>query len=477
MMTEENKTYVIRYAYDLEGKTLIIPKGCNLKFKRNGSISNGRIVFSNTWLKNERFHNLESASGALMNNRFDSSRYGFSDDTEMFKFLFQQSKDGFELKLEPKTYHINSLKGLQKIKYDSEFARFCGLNGFSIVGNNATIKDSASKAIIGKSLYSVLQFDFCRDVSISGLSYIWEEEAVLHPKVEGIVFIRTLNECQDFDIDISVKNAGRGIYSGRWNESGYPGRGICDSRLKVNTNYVGYPIAIEKGDNLSIVNRFSYAHRGTYLAGVTNSTVNVEGKEAYSTKVNLLLTDTADSAGCYFCDGIKATVIDCGTKELAAGVVMVQCNTYPQSNEQFKGRQPYNVKSIEIDIHTPKNSSTSFEGFLYSDMAQVGDMMNIIVTGNMEDEGENSRLTRLRSVPQGTILFKNIRSSCNYIILDSEIPEGGNLLFENCPNIEFTVSSTKDNNTGTISFKGCSFRRYTKKDVAGTALYPIVKIE
>lgn len=477
MMTDENKTYVIKYALDLNGQTVVVPKGCNLEFKRKGSISNGSIVFTDTWLKRERFYNLLSASGNLLNTSFDASRYGFIDDTDKLKFLFSQAKEGYSLKLETKTYRINSLKGVVRVGYDSAFARFKGLNKLAIIGNKTIIEDSASKSLISNYLYSFLQFDGCKNVKINDVTYIWTEQATLHPKVEGIVFLRTFNECSGFDVSISVTNAGRAIYSGRWNDTQDPGRGICDSKLSVVADHVGYPLAIEKGDNLDIQNRFAYAHRGTYLAGVTNSMVYIEGKEAYSTRVNLLMTDTSDKNGTYFCDGIKATVIDTGSKEMMNSVIMAQCNTYPQSYEQFKNRKPYNVRSIEIDVHTPAGSTTSFEGLVLTNMSTIMDTMNITLTGQMEDDGSNSRLTRLNSVPRGNIRFSSVRSSRNYIIMNAEIPDGGNVIFDNCSNIEMTLPSQNRNSSGSIFFKGCSFRRFSQNDIAGTKIFPNVLFE
>ena len=477
-MKNEATTYVIRYAYDLAGGKLIIPKNCNLVFKKKGSISNGEIVFSDTWLKGEKFHGLYSASGTLLNKSFDASRYGFVDDTDQLKFLLSQAKNGYSLKLESKIYHINSLNGINRVSYDSAFASFVGLEGISILGNNTIIEDKASKSLIGNYLYSLLQFDGCRNVAIKSLTYKWAEEATLHPKVEGIIFLRTFNECRLFDVNVSVMNAGRGLYSGRKHDKTHnPGRGLCDSKVSIRANHVGYPVAIEKGDRLDISNRFEFAHRGTYLAGVTNSTVFVEGREAYSTKVNLLLTDAADINGCYFCDGIKATVVDSGTYEMTNTVIMAQCNTYSQTDEQFEGRSPYNVKSIELELFTPLGSSTFYEGLVITDMAKVGDTMNITVTGDMADEGKNSRLTRLKDIPKGNITFRSIRSSHNYIIIDSELPDGANLSFEDCPNIEVTIPDQTRNTSGRITFKGCSFLRYIKKETSKGLHLPIVQIE
>lgn len=476
MIDTPSTTYVIKYTFDLNGQTVFIPRGCNLEFKRKGCITNGAIIFSDTWLKNERFEGLMAASGTLLNNTFDASRYGFVDDTEKLRFLLSQAKDSFTLKLEPKTYRINSLKGASRVRYDSAFAPFVGMSNLAIIGNKTVIEDSANKALIGNYLYSLLQFDGCNNVKVKDIAYRWTEQATLHPKVEGIVFLRTFNECSDFDISISVKNAGRAIYSGRWNDTQDPGRGICDSKLSVVADHVGYPLAIEKGDNLDIQNRFAYAHRGTYLAGVTNSKVYVEGKEAYSTRVNLLLTDASDKNGTYFCDGIEATVIDTGSKEMMNSVIMAQCNTYPQSYEQFKNRMPYNVSSIKIDVYTPAESTTSFEGLVFTDLAQIGDTMNISVSGNMDDEGRNSRLTRLTNIPFGTISFKSVRSLHNYVIIGSEIPDGTNILFEECPNIEITIPSQARKTSGTIIFNGCSFLRNTRSDKLGTSIFPVVSI-
>ena len=475
MLNKGSTTYIIRYSYDLEGKVLIVPHGCNLVFKYKGSISNGEIVFSDTWLRGEKFYNIRSARGTLLNKSFDAARYGFVNDTDQLKFLLSQAKEGFSLKLESKTYHINSLKGVSRVRYDSAFAPFVRLTDVSIIGKNTVIEDSASKSLIGNYLYSLLQFDACKNVVLKGITYKWSEEATLHPKVEGIVFLRTFNECSAFNVNVSVINAGRGVYSGRWNDQGDPGRGICDSKLSIVADHVGYPIAIEKGDGLDIRNFFAYAHRGTYLAGVTNSNVYVEGKEAYSTKVNLLLTDSFDKNGCYFCDGIKATVVDTGSKEMMNTVIMAQCKTYPQTYEQFKGRDPYYVKGIDIQVFTPKESSTSYEGFLFSDLAQIGDAMNIAVSGTMMDSGKNSRLTRLNAVPKGRVTFQSVQSPCNYIIINSDIPDDCTIIFDNCPNIAVSIPSQKRKTTGEIIFNDCSFLWNKVNDKAKTGIYPVIK--
>lgn len=462
MISRENTKYTIKYEFDLEGKEIVIPSGCTLRFKKNGCIRNGIIIFNDTRVENPRFSELIKAEGKIIAPKFNSADYDFYDDTDKLQFLLSQLDNDCELLLESRTYIVNSLKYKDNLIYDDSFVCYNQCNRISINGNGAVIQDSSNKNRIGNGFYSLMKFTKCSNVSIRNLSYTWIYESVLHPKVEGIIFIRTIDECSNFDLDVSVNNAGRGIYSGNWNYYGDAGRGLCDSHIKVKANKVGYPIAIEKGDNLQIENYFNIAHRGTYLAGVTNSKVYVEGKDAYSTNVNLLMTDTHDVNGSYFCDNIDVTVVDCGSGSIAKGpIIMCQCNTYSQDYSQFKGRKPYNVNNIRLHLKSDQESSMSFEGFLCTDMAGIGDFFNVTIDGEMNDSGTNSRLCRIRQMPAGNFTFKNVKSKSNYIIINDYIPDNCTLIFEECDNIEFSEKE-QIKTSGKVVFNNCSFKRYSK---------------
>lgn len=462
MISKENTTYIIKYEFDLEGKELVIPLGCTLRFKKKGCIKNGTVIFSDTKVERPHFKDLIKADGGINAKIINASDFGFFDDTDKLRFLFSQLDKDLELILESRTYTINSLKYKDRVIYDDGFVCFDQCDGIIINGNGAVLQDSADKSRIGNGFYSLLKFIQCSNVSIRDLDYTWVYESVLHPKVEGIIFIRTIDECTNFDLDISVNNAGRGIYSGNWNYYGDAGRGLCDSRIKVRAHKVGYSIAIEKGDNLQIENYFNVAHRGTYLAGVTNSKIYVEGKDAYSTNVNLLMTDTHDANGSYFCDNIDATIVDCGSGSVARGpIIMCQCNTYSQDYNQFKGRSPYNVKDIRVHVKNDSSSTISFEGFLCTDMAGIGDFFNVTVDGEMKDKGNNSRLCRVRQMPAGNFKFNGVKSKSNYIIINDLVPDNSMLIFEDCDNIEFSEKEQK-NTSGKVVFNNCSFKRYSK---------------
>lgn len=399
----------------------------------------------------------------------------FEDDTELFIYMFTKVSNGTTIVLEPCTYTINSLKHFGKIQYDDAFITVTKKKRVSIVGNGATIVDIANKAQIANNLFSFIKFDRCSQINISDLTYRWQYEATLDPKVEGIIFIRTIDECKKFDVDVSVINAGRGLYAGLFECEHDPGKGLYDSRIKVRAQKVGYSIGIEKGSKLEIKNYFDICHRGLYLAGVTNSTVYSEGKEAFSTHVNMLLTDHANITGCFHCDNIDATVVDTGTKVLSQQVNMVICQTYPLSRKMYAGRDPYRVSNIKLHIFTPAQKETTFNIFGFTDNAKINDYFNIFVDGDLKDDPNKGRLFRFGMLPQGNVSFFGFDREMNYIIIDRPLPRGFQASFKNCSNVVVDNQSQDVDSDGTISFTACTFKRIYKNDKAKTGKFaPII---
>ena len=356
----------------------------------------------------------------------------FEDDTDLFEFLFSKATNRTRIVFEPKIYTINSLKHKQLVVNDGAFITVSKKKRITVVGNGATIVDCADKGRIANNLFSFLKFEKCSRVSVKDLKYKWSYEATLDPKVEGIIFIRTIDECKRFDIDVSVINAGRGLYSGIFECDYNPGKGLTDSHIIVKAEKVGYSIAIERGNNLYIRNFFNICHRGLYLAGVTNSTVYTEGKEAFSTHVNLLLTDHSNITGCYHCDNIDATVVDSGTKDLCQQVNMVICQTYPLSRTMYARRQPYFVKDIRLHVFTPELKGTTFNAFGFTDNARNKDFFNVFVDGELKDDPNKGRLFRFGMLPQGNVTFSDFDRETNYVVIDKPLPEGFHASFKNC---------------------------------------------
>lgn len=94
LLNENNTIYEIRYNYDLDGAEITIPENCTLKFK-GGSISNGNIIFNNTYLIDANFTDV-IYSGFIENKDiycewFKNSNESY--DTEYLKMFISASNN------------------------------------------------------------------------------------------------------------------------------------------------------------------------------------------------------------------------------------------------------------------------------------------------------------------------------------------------------------------------------------------------
>lgn len=468
-------TFAIYGELDLKGGSLSIPERSNVVFKENGSIKNGGITFNDTWLKNPSFRGISRVSGQIRNKEINTSWFQSSDDTQVLHFVLSQQANNIIVNLENRAYEINSLEGVSKVESETAFVRHINQKGLVIRGNGARINDKSSKKAIGDKLYSLMSFDNCKDVSITNLTFHWKEKAELGRYVEGIIFIRTYNECSQFDINIKVENAGRGVYSGRWNNvNGNSRRGLCDSKIVVNAKHVGYPIAIEKGEKLDLEAVYDNVHRGMYLAGVTNARVLIKGKNVVATKVHLLLTDTADSLGCYMCDGIEASVYDTGTGELCNLSQMAIIQFYDSIYSQFKNRQPYKIEDIKIHVYTTATEGTGYEVFQFAGTPIEGDIIHVEIDGELNHKGGDNRLLRLNKLPQGTISVSGLTMPSNVITYNQDIPDNCKVRISNCKDIFFEHRSQKAVIGSEIVFDNCSFSYIREKESNLPYYVPIV---
>lgn len=72
LLTTENVEYVVNRPINMGGKTIVFPKGATVVFKRNGSISNGKIVGNETTLKNPKLKNIRYG-GTFLNTKVSLS--------------------------------------------------------------------------------------------------------------------------------------------------------------------------------------------------------------------------------------------------------------------------------------------------------------------------------------------------------------------------------------------------------------------
>lgn len=470
MFAYENAVYIIKYDFDLKGDSIRIPPKCKLIFQ-HGSINNGSVFFNDTWLDKPKFGNMHVLLGNVTNKFLDAGDFHCQDDTDLFRFLLGQKLNGQTIQLKNKIYTINSLKYATGKYHNRGFIEHRNENGLRFIGNGAIIIDKYKLEQIGASYYAFLQFDRCSDIVLEDFTYICEHKAVLDPKVKGISVVRTFNECKSFTLHYTAINAGRTLYSGKFGGDENAGRGLCDSKIDLRSYGVGYPIAIEIADNLHVKSYFEVAHRGAYLAGVKNSEIYIEGKEAYSTKVNLLLTDGSDANGCYFCDNLDVTVIDTGTSELSDLYRLAVIQIYnPEEWEQFKGRKPYCIKSIRLHLFSSPTVNKSVEVFQFTDLAKLGDeFSNVTIDGQLRHVGGNNRLFRFLRLPKANVYFKGLTMDNNYIVQNEDIPNDFSITFDSCDKLSFDFKSQKIQSNAIIKFQSCTFNRFVKslKENAG----------
>jgi hypothetical protein len=450
MINTGNTIYIIQYDYDLNGSSINIPDNCVLKFE-GGTLSNGTITFNKTHITDGKFINVIPLGN--INNKIAYAKWFESeDDTKVIHWLFTIAADNVQIELENKTYNVDSSN---TVYAENGFVKFDNINSYIINGNGAIIYDKVLDTDIGNYIYGFFYFTNCSNININNINYIWKYQAVLESTVKGIVFVRTINECHNFNINAKVTNVGRGIYSGKFNyTNGIAGRGLCDSNISIDAINTGYPIAIERGDNLIINNKFSNVHRGLYLAGVTNSKVLSIGKDAYYTKVNTLLTDTVDSLGTYCCDNIDATVIDNGTTKVNSSISLVIYQLYPPTAQpQFKDRKLYTA-NIKINASAEGNASCGFELFRYSNIDNLLDNINVELTGVLEKVNNNDRLIRTNNITNGNLIIKNFRRNATITcLISNDLKENTNINFDNCSSLNINIPPQLNDSCGNIIIK------------------------
>lgn len=475
-LLKDRTTYEIIGNHDLGGNEIVIPPHCNLVFK-NGTISNGSIFFNNTYIENPSLKRMKVIGGTVSNEILNSNDFSCVDDTDLLLFLLGQNRSDIEINLEHRNYNVNSAKYIAKLSNDDFFVRYDKQHNIIINGNNCVILDKIPITLFEEhNIFGFLYFKNCTNVTIKDIQYKCSQEPVLAPRVAGITFIRTMEECCRFDIDVKVMNVGRGLYSGKFAYSGVSGKGLHDSKIIMHAYRAGYPIAIEKGGNLNITNYFNIAHRGTYLAGVSDTKVYVKGKEAYVTKVHLLLTDSADSLGCYFCDNIDATVIDTGTHEYSDLSQLAVCQIYsPSIRKAYEKRNRYNAKNLSFHVYTPHISDTSYEVFNITDLAQKGDRMEVTIDGDLKHVGgKSNRLFRVLRSSQGKVVFNKLSMKPNILLVSDLMPNGLDLVFIQCDDIQLFMDGQNRKTTGKLTFVNCKNLRKQKRGDSLSDYYPNV---
>lgn len=467
MINTGNTIYIIQYDYDLNGSSINIPDNCVLKFE-GGTLSNGTITFNKTHITDGKFINVIPL-GNINNTIAYAKWFESEDDTKVIHWLFTIAANNVQIELENKTYNIDTTN---PDGYANGFIKIDNCNSFIVNGNGAKIYDIIEYDTIVDKLYEFICFTNCSHVNINNITYEWKYEAEIVDKVKGIIFIRTLGECKDFYLNFEVINVGRGLYSGNFSNTNI-GRGFCDSIVKVKATKVGYPIAIEIGDNNDLFSTYENVHRGNYYCGLSNSKVHVKGKNPVGTSCHVLLSDGATTTDYLHCKNVDIIVEDTGSTNENLFCVLVQ--TYPSTvAPHLAGRtENYNI-SFNAKVFVPEHTTSVVEPIFWVGSNEHRENVNFNMDITILSNNENNRFVRLdhdnyRPIATVTGYIKYITNSFIEILKEDERLDFYDVKGEEL-RIWFTSSENKQ---GIVRFIDCNNAAFLAAD-SNYKVYPTV---
>ena len=467
MINTGNTIYIIQYDYDLNGSSINIPDNCVLKFE-GGTLSNGTITFNKTHITDGKFINVIPL-GNINNTIAYAKWFESEDDTKVIHWLFTIAANNVQIELENKTYNIDTTN---PDGYANGFIKIDNCNSFIVNGNGAKIYDIIEYDTIVDKLYEFICFTNCSHVNINNITYEWKYEAEIVDKVKGIIFIRTLGECKNFYLNFEVINVGRGLYSGNFSNTNI-GRGFCDSIVKVKATKVGYPIAIEIGDNNDLFSTYENVHRGNYYCGLSNSKVHVKGKNPVGTSCHVLLSDGATTTDYLHCKNVDIIVEDTGSTNKNIFCVLVQTYSSTVAPHLAGRTENYNI-SFNAKVFVPEHTTSVVEPIVWVGANEHRENVNFNMDITILSNNENNRFIRLdhdnyRPIATVTGYIKYITNSFIGILKEDERLDFYDVKGEEL-RIWFTSSENKQ---GIVRFIDCNNAAFLAAD-SNYKVYPTV---
>lgn len=467
MINTGNTIYIIQYDYDLNGSSINIPDNCVLKFE-GGTLSNGTITFNKTHITDGKFINVIPL-GNINNTIAYAKWFESEDDTKVIHWLFTIAANNVQIELENKTYNIDTTN---PDGYANGFIKIDNCNSFIVNGNGAKIYDIIEYDTIVDKLYEFICFTNCSHVNINNITYEWKYEAEIVDKVKGIIFIRTLGECKNFYLNFEVINVGRGLYSGNFSNTNI-GRGFCDSIVKVKATKVGYPIAIEIGDNNDLFSTYENVHRGNYYCGLSNSKVHVKGKNPVGTSCHVLLSDGATTTDYLHCKNVDIIVEDTGSTNKNIFCVLVQTYSSTVAPHLAGRTENYNI-SFNAKVFVPEHTTSIVEPIVWVGANEHRENVNFNMDITILSNNENNRFVRLdhdnyRPIATVTGYIKYITNSFIGILKEDERLDFYDVKGEEL-RIWFTSSENKQ---GIVRFIDCNNAAFLAAD-SNYKVYPTV---
>jgi len=224
------------------------------------------------------------------------------DDTVALKEFFANGYKNVHLE---GTYRV-------KLNRGDSIASFSNVNDIRIMGENATVIDLKTDYTNAGIVTPIFKFSNCRNVYIN-LNY--QGQKLLDPKTElgyiGAAVFYFINGCENITVRGNLENCRYGVLSGDYT---FPEYGNCkDFDIKINTLFVGYPIALYLAERVNAYIIADSFHRVAYLAGIIGGCIRGYAQNQYIADVFVLLTDAKLSDGSRGCRGINVFIKDTGS--------------------------------------------------------------------------------------------------------------------------------------------------------------------
>lgn len=467
-VTETNTIYEIRYNFNLNSATVVIPSGCVLKFN-GGKLQNGTISTPYTlenlsvihygdglvYKQNKVFQYTAKIEGLSENNfedvffdgafdvKYVSYKFfsGYSADTNLLSAILGLAMTGeipCTVDLEPgKVYEVTSTK----TDYSDSIYEFTCIAHKRINGNGATIKDLRTRTFFNSALSYVAVIGLWKsnDVTINDLSYSntttdWPVGVVYDLNVTGAAFIHTYLDCDNINVDVSVYGARYGFVHGEYSNYWWCGEnGLTHSNIRVRAGLTGYPLVVQIGQNLDLWVHSETDHRSAYIMGVIDAKIYVESKDHYSAPIACIIGDFRYS-GEYGTtlyrgiSGIDIDFVDLGTTQITG--MRSDGTTYSPDTKcfgfdlwgvggQLAGRSTaIDFKDIFVKINIPDGSVIGDFAMVRPDadptypqttMADRYDNIHISVFSDRTNVGTPTRVTF-----SSTVIYTDVDFSINY---------------------------------------------------------------
>lgn len=520
-LTNDNSVLVIKDTINLNGATVQLGKNSRLLF-RGGSIKNGTIVGDNnriTGLKKGEFSDI-NFRGSFIVRKVSYKNFGYyrpyisehntekvGEDTYLISAMFDLALSGKSpctLEMEPnRTYRVWKEPNFdnQGKRVRSCICEYTDISDKTINGNNSTILDlRTNHEEMNYALSIFLSVTSSKNLSIINLNYRnenndWGEDLYRNDNPStagpyttwqsgigyfGQTFIHLYKDCYNIKIQSKIYGARYGVISGDYSRPHLTGEnGLVNSELKIAAERCGYPVTIHLGSNNTIDVSSDKQHRTCWLAGLSNSKINIVTRNEYVANRDCILSPAryALTPGEYKYRGSdNLTII---IKVLPADDRDSQLDKGPFEMTMFTAyeREPVTMSNIDVSIEVEDESMPRTIMWNDSGMGLEDVFNNIHISSSLKKGIIPSNRTIYNYIFFDDIsrhinvdfnvkgidyLFAQNNGNDTINVIQSDVPElvvAGKVSIENCHNlnrIQFKAHEGYQNAENHLVIRKCS---------------------